>query len=106
MNNRRHFLSTLLGASAASAFAQDAKLSYLGENIQFGLVTYQWGKDWDIPTIIQNCSAAKVTGVELESFTLASPRYLLIGSSSLSLPCSASCITAVAVTDLNEDPVL
>ncbi|MBL9181508.1 MAG: TIM barrel protein [Verrucomicrobiaceae bacterium] len=65
MNNRRHFLSTLLGASAATALAQDAKLSYLGENIQFGLVTYQWGKDWDIPTIIQNCSAAKVTGVEL-----------------------------------------
>jgi sugar phosphate isomerase/epimerase len=28
-------------------------------------VTYQWGKDWDIPTIIQNCSTAKVTGVEL-----------------------------------------
>lgn len=65
MNNRRHFLSTLLGASAATALAQDAKLSYLGENVQFGLVTYQWGKDWDIPTIIQNCSAAKVTGVEL-----------------------------------------
>lgn len=65
MNNRRHFLSILLGASAATALAQDAKLSYLGENIQFGLVTYQWGKDWDIPTIIQNCSAAKVTGVEL-----------------------------------------
>ncbi|MBL9131135.1 MAG: TIM barrel protein [Verrucomicrobiaceae bacterium] len=65
MNTRRHFLSTVLGASAASALAQDAKLSYKGENIQFGLVTYQWGKDWDIPTIIQNCAAAKVSGVEL-----------------------------------------
>lgn len=65
MNTRRHFLSTVLGASAASALAQDAKLSYKGENIQFGLVTYQWGKDWDIPTIIQNCAAAKVFGVEL-----------------------------------------
>src|SRR3954463_11041970 len=41
-----------------------------------------------------------VTGFEPESFTWLSPRYLLIGSSSLSLPCSASCITAVAVTDL------
>jgi sugar phosphate isomerase/epimerase len=65
MSDRRHFLTTLLGASAASAFAQDAKLSYKGENIQFGLVTYQWGKDWDIATIIQNCAEAGVTGVEL-----------------------------------------
>ncbi|MFM7607060.1 MAG: sugar phosphate isomerase/epimerase, partial [Prosthecobacter sp.] len=65
MNNRRHFLATLLGARAATALSQDVKLSHLGENIQFGLVTYQWGKDWDIPTIIRNCSAAKVTGVEL-----------------------------------------
>ena len=48
----------------------------------------------------------KVTGFELESFTWASPRYVLIGSFTLSLPCSASCITAVAVTDLNEEPVL
>src|SRR4051812_39325106 len=30
-----------------------------------------------------------VTGFELESFTCDSPRYLLIGSSSLSFPCSA-----------------
>ncbi len=65
MNSRRHFISTVLGASAATALAQDAKLSYKGENIQFGLVTYQWGKDWDIATIIQNCAAAKVLGVEL-----------------------------------------
>ena len=36
MNNRRHFISTLLGASAVTAFSQDAKLSYKGENIQFG----------------------------------------------------------------------
>lgn len=65
MNTRRHFISTVLGASAASALAQDAKLSYKGENIDFGLVTYQWGKDWDLPTLIQNCEAAKVHGVEL-----------------------------------------
>lgn len=65
MNTRRHFISTVLGASAASAFAQDAKLSYKGENIDFGLVTYQWGKDWDLPTLIKNCEAAKVHAVEL-----------------------------------------
>lgn len=63
--SRRHFLHTVLGASAASAFAADSKLTYKGENIQFGLVTYQWGKDWDLPTLIKNCEAAKVFGVEL-----------------------------------------
>ena len=63
--SRRHFIHTVLGASAASAFAADARLTYKGENIQFGLVTYQWGKDWDLPTLIKNCEAAKVLGVEL-----------------------------------------
>lgn len=65
MSSRRHFLHTVLGTSAAAAFAADAKLTYKGENIQFGLVTYQWGKDWDLPSLIKNCEAAKVLGVEL-----------------------------------------
>lgn len=33
--------------------------------INFGLVTYLWGKDWDIPTMIDNMTAAQVYGVEL-----------------------------------------
>ncbi len=65
MSSRRHFLHTVLGAGAASAFAADSKLTYKGENIQFGLVTYMWGADWDLPTLIQNCETAKVHAVEL-----------------------------------------
>lgn len=65
MPNRRHFFSTLLGASAASALAADSKLNYKGENIQFGLVTYMWGADWDLPTLIRNCETSKVLAVEL-----------------------------------------
>ncbi|MBL9177827.1 MAG: TIM barrel protein [Verrucomicrobiaceae bacterium] len=66
MKTRRHFLHTVLGASAASAaFSAGSQPSYRGENIQFGLVTYQWGKDWDLPTLIKNCEAARVSGVEL-----------------------------------------
>ena len=66
MTSRRHFLHTVLGAGAASAaFAAESQLSYKGENLQFGLVTYQWGKDWDLPTLIKNCEDAKVLGVEL-----------------------------------------
>ena len=64
--DRRHFLATLLGAGAAGfASAQTAGLSYKGENIQFGLVTYMWGADWDLPTLISNCEQAEVLGVEL-----------------------------------------
>jgi len=33
--------------------------------MRFGLVTYLWGKDWDLPTLIRNCETAKVYGVEL-----------------------------------------
>lgn len=33
--------------------------------MKLGLVTYLWGKDWDIPTIIKNLTEAKIHGVEL-----------------------------------------
>lgn len=33
--------------------------------MKLGLVTYLWGKDWDVPTLITNCSAANIHGVEL-----------------------------------------
>jgi sugar phosphate isomerase/epimerase len=36
-----------------------------GENMKLGLVTYNWGKDWDIPTIIKNCTGSGIPGVEL-----------------------------------------
>jgi sugar phosphate isomerase/epimerase len=36
-----------------------------GSEMKLGLVTYLWAKDWDIPTIIRNCSEANITGVEL-----------------------------------------
>lgn len=65
MSSRRHFLHTVLGTSAAAAFAADAKLTYKGDNIQFGLVTYMWAADWDLPTLIKNCETAKILGVEL-----------------------------------------
>ncbi len=38
-----------------------------GENMFFGLVTYQWGKDWNLPTLIKNCEKAAVLGVELRT---------------------------------------
>jgi hypothetical protein len=35
--------------------------------MKLGLVTYLWGKDWDVPTLIANCTAAKIYGVELRT---------------------------------------
>lgn len=34
---------------------------------KLGLVTYNLAKDWDVPTIIRNCTAAKFDGVELRT---------------------------------------
>ena len=34
---------------------------------RFGLMTYQWGADWDIPTLIANCTKAKAGVVELRT---------------------------------------
>jgi sugar phosphate isomerase/epimerase len=35
--------------------------------MQLGLVTYNWGKDWDLPTLIKNCEQTGFRGVELRS---------------------------------------
>lgn len=35
--------------------------------MQLGLVTYNWGAEWDIPTLLKNCEAAGFTGVELRT---------------------------------------
>lgn len=70
--SRRSFLGTaaIAGSLAAafplsirSAVGQEKK----GADIRFGLVTYQWGKDWDLPTLIANCSKAGALGVELRT---------------------------------------
>ncbi len=69
---RRDFLTTaagsvaMIGASGlwpTTVTAQEKK----GGNIRFGLVTYQWGKDWDLPTLIANLVKTKVMGVELRT---------------------------------------
>jgi sugar phosphate isomerase/epimerase len=64
MPDRRHFLTTLLGAGAAS-LAHGQQLSFKGENIRFGLVTYMWGADLDLPRLIAALEKAEIGGVEL-----------------------------------------
>jgi sugar phosphate isomerase/epimerase len=52
-------------AGARFSFAAAAKKP--GKKMAFGLVTYQWGKDWDLPTLLANCAKAKIRGVELRT---------------------------------------
>lgn len=35
--------------------------------MQLGLVTYMWGADWDLPTLIKNCRLTGFAGAELRS---------------------------------------
>src|SRR5216110_1287533 len=35
--------------------------------IAYGLVTYMWGAEWDLPTLLTNCKKANVLGVELRT---------------------------------------
>jgi sugar phosphate isomerase/epimerase len=67
--SRRKFLQTSFGAGAALIFLKDFSI-YSGvalATMKFGLVTYQWGSNWDLPTLIANCEAAGYIGVELRT---------------------------------------
>ena len=52
---------------ASCAGLQAAATSKPCSKMRFGLVTYLWGKDWDLPTLIRNCEATNVLGVELRT---------------------------------------
>jgi sugar phosphate isomerase/epimerase len=55
----------MAGRPVSAQLAGGKKLSPLGEGIDFGLVTYMWGADWDLPLLIENCERTGVTAVEL-----------------------------------------
>jgi sugar phosphate isomerase/epimerase len=59
----------LLGATGLNSCEQrrTSTAQRPGSKMRFGLVTYLWGKDWDLPTLIRNCEATKVLGVELRT---------------------------------------
>lgn len=68
---RRQFLAhAAAGAAALSASATGFAVPFTHNapsKLKLGLVTYNWGKDWDVPTIIKNCEATGFAGVELRS---------------------------------------
>ena len=72
-NTRRDFLkqSIGLGAAAITAGPLGKMLALAGNEpglkMKLGLVTYLWGRDWDLPTLIANCEKTGILGVELRT---------------------------------------
>lgn len=72
--SRRGFLAGSVGAAVGLSSLGGVQPSRLRaaeppaqSKMRFGLATYTWGKDWDIPTLIANCAKAGVYGVELRT---------------------------------------
>ncbi len=71
--SRRSFLKVSAGTAATALLAGPlsqslgAADSKRGVNMAFGLVTYMWGAEWDLPVLLANCEKAQVRGVELRT---------------------------------------
>lgn len=66
--DRKTFLREISMLAGVSLFSADVMASFqtvVKADFKLGFVTYLWGKDWDIPTLIKNCSETRITGVEL-----------------------------------------
>src|SRR5690606_38856386 len=64
---RRNFLRTTAAAGVLAAWKTQFALAAKDDTssrMRLGLVTYNWGKDWDLPTLIENCAATGFEGVE------------------------------------------
>lgn len=55
------------GVVAAGPLGRIVVAQQPGSGMKFGLVTYLWAEDWDLPTVIANCAKTGVLGVELRT---------------------------------------
>jgi sugar phosphate isomerase/epimerase len=67
--NRRSFLRHTIACTAAGVSCRALASLAAGHRtaMRFGLVTYLWGQDMDLPTLIDTCQRAGVMGVELRT---------------------------------------
>jgi sugar phosphate isomerase/epimerase len=73
--DRRNFLHSVGGLAAAGlvhamgapTFGTEPRKDVVAGKMRFGLVTYMWGADWDLPTLLANCEKAGALGVELRT---------------------------------------
>lgn len=68
-HSRRSFIQRSLVAGTGLTLLNPLPAFSMSEKskMQIGLVTYQWGRDWDLPTLIGNCEKAGFYGVELRT---------------------------------------
>jgi len=66
---RRSFLQKSLVAGLGLSLVNPLLVgaSVAKSKMKLGLVTYQWGKDWDLPTLITNCEKSGFEAVELRT---------------------------------------
>ena len=69
MTRRRDFLKSISLTTASLAVSGEGLFALPKKRAKMkpGLVTYQWAKDWDVPTIIANCEKSGLLGVELRT---------------------------------------
>jgi hypothetical protein len=68
--HRREWLANATLGLSALALTANSVLGSSDDKVskpKFGLVTYLWGKDMDLPTVIKACQHAGMTGVELRT---------------------------------------
>jgi sugar phosphate isomerase/epimerase len=67
--SRRNFIqkSIISGIGLATIQPFSAWAKAKKPEMRLGLVTYQWAKDWDLPTVIANCTKTGILGVELRT---------------------------------------
>ena len=63
MNSSAIVAGSVVGSTLMAGPARNESISKL----RLGLVTYQWGKDWTVPELIEKCTEAGIEGVELRS---------------------------------------
>lgn len=69
MTKRRDFIRGISLSALAAVLSKEELFATMKKRSKMkpGLVTYLWGKDWDVPTIIKNCQKSGLVGVELRT---------------------------------------
>jgi sugar phosphate isomerase/epimerase len=72
MTKRRDFIKKSALAAAGITIGGMGYSCILANSVKkpamkFGLVTYMWGADWDLPTLISNCEKTGLQAVELRT---------------------------------------
>lgn len=67
MKTRRDFLKWMAAGTASVALPAFATATPRAKGMRLGLCTYQWGRNWDLPTILANCEKTGILGVELRT---------------------------------------